>query len=193
MVTVFSSALIVAACGGSDGGGVTTSKDGGADATSGSSSSGSSGSSGSGTTTCSALAQAGASIDIKGAKLPIPEAAGGTPVDGTFVLTSIKAFSPLLTEGGTVSAFGAYTLVISSGGRSFEQIVTDEDNAVTRAKGDLALDGVNFTATPTCEDPLSEDGGVTIISGKFTADASSLKMYVVRDFGITAELLFEKR
>lgn len=188
-----SSALLFVACSESDSDSSARAADGGANDSSHSSSG-----SGSIVTTdsggaCTGLEQAGASVDIKGAKLPVPEAKGGTPVDGNFVLTSVKAFANILQEGSTVRPFGAYTLTISGNGTTFEQIVTDPENKVTRAKGELVANGGNFTATPTCETPLNADGGFTILSGQYTAEASTLKMYVIRDFGITAELLFEKR
>jgi hypothetical protein len=189
-----SSALVILACGESDSAppAPATPADGG------SSSGSSSGSSGSVISTdsggaCTGLEQAGAPVDILGTKAPIPEAKGGAPVDGNFVLTSVKAFAAILQEGAVVRAFGAYTLSIHNNGTEFEQVVTNPENQVTRAKGNLVADGVSFTATPACEDPLNADGGVTILSGKYTVDGSNLKMYVIRDFGITAELLFEKR
>jgi hypothetical protein len=167
--------------------------DGGSSGSSGGTDGSSDGSSGPrGSSTCSALAQEGASVDIKGAKPPIPEAKGGTPVDGTYVLTGVKAFTDLLPEGETFRKFGSYTLVIAASGKSFEQIVINDKDETTRAKGDLTLDGVDFTATPSCEDPLKE-AGVTILKGKFTADPTAMKMYVVRELGITAELTFEKK
>jgi hypothetical protein len=142
--------------------------------------------------TCTGIEQGGASVDIKATKAPIPEATGGPPVDGDYVLTKVTAFAAIFEEGAVVRAFGAYTLSLGANGTTFEQVVTNPENKVTRSKGALAADGVSFTATPDCEDPLP-DAGVTILSGKYSAEGNTLKMYVVRELNITAELVFEKR
>ena len=189
-VTTISSALVFAACSDSNSsGGTVPTVDAGSSDTGSSSSSSSSGSSGGGT--CSELAQAGVSVDIKAAKPPEPTATGGTPVDGTFVLTAVRAFTDIFPEGNTIQAFGAYTLSIGGSGTTFEQAVTDKDNVLSQAKGALVVNGVNFTATPSCEVPTPE-AGATILEGQYTADATTLKMYVVRT-GIPAELTFTKQ
>jgi len=88
----------------------------------------------------------------------------------------------------------AYTLAIK--GKTFEQVVTNSDGIVSDASGDLVNDDVNFSATPTCQEPLNADGGFDVIQ-EYTfeiagsdagADAASptrtaLKMYVVRQLG----------
>lgn len=147
---------------------------------------------GPGDETCSTLAQAGAAVDIISTKSPQPDATGGTPSDATYVLTAVRAFTTLFPEGYTVQTFGAYTLVVGGGAKTFEQVVTNKDGNISRAKGALVADGTSFTATPSCQTPLV-DGGVTVLEGKYSVDGATLKMYVVRDFGITAELTFEPK
>jgi hypothetical protein len=137
---------------------------------------------------CATFAQAGTTLDVVAAAPPEPTPTGGTPASGTYVLTSVKAFTNIVPEGRTVQPFGAYTLVIN--GTAFEQVVT-EDGVVTRTSGQLTLDGVNFTATPSCEDPTPEAGS-SALSGKFTAEAAVLKLYIVR-LATTVELSFTKQ
>jgi hypothetical protein len=142
---------------------------------------------------CTALVQEGQSVDIVSTKEPQPTPTGGTPVDGKFILTNVRAFTTLFPEGYVVRAFGAYTLVLGGSGKTFEQFVTDDKKGPSKAKGNLVVsNGNEFTATPECEEPLP-DAGFTIIAGKFTIEPTTLKMYVVRDFGVTAELTFTKK
>jgi hypothetical protein len=142
---------------------------------------------------CTALTQEGTTVDIISTKAAQPTPTGGTPVDGKFILTGVRAFAAILAEGSVVREFGAYTIVLGGSGKTFEQIVTNEKKETTRAKGDLVVsNGNEFKATPSCEEPLP-DAGFTIIAGQFSIDATTLKMYVVRDFGITAELTFTKK
>ncbi len=145
------------------------------------------------TGSCTALTQEGTVVNIVSTKQPKPTPTGGTPVDGKFVLTEVRAFAALFAEGTVVREFGAYTIVLSGAGTKFEQIVTNDKKETTRAKGDLVVsNGIQFKATPTCEEPLP-DAGFTIVEGEFSIDATTLKMYVVRDLGITAELTFVKK
>jgi hypothetical protein len=128
----------------------------------------------------------------------MPEATGGAPVDGTYTLTAVRAFTGIFPEGNKVRTFGLYTLTIVAGGKKFEQTVTNDKGEVTIASGDLESSDVNFKATPTCQQPPNADAGVDIVQGKYTMDPATatpvtLKMYVVRDFGVTAELTFTKK
>jgi len=140
---------------------------------------------------CSTLEQAGASIAVKGAKPPVPEATGGTPADGTYVLTSVKAFSSALGDGASVGTFGAWTIVISAGGTAFEQVVSEANGKVSVAKGAFEVKGKSFSGMPTCEEPLPE-GGLQGMSGKISSSASSFNMYLLVQ-GVTAELVFTKK
>lgn len=186
------SALAIAACSDDKETPPTSAQTEDAGATS-SSSSGEAGSSGNAGTSCSAVAQAGASVDIFIAKPPAPTPTGGTPPDGTYILKSAKAFTDIFPEGNRLQTFGAYTLVIGGGATTFEQAVTNKNEELKRAKGKLLAEGTKFTATPDCEDPGLEDGGVTVLQGNFSSEGNVLKMYVVRELNTTAELLFEKQ
>lgn len=201
-----SATVALLACSGSDSS-TPTPADAGSDAASSSSSSTSSSSSSStssssgssGTNTggdCTPLTQQGASVDVIATKADQPQATGGTPAAGTYVLTKVRAFAALFGEGTVVQTFGAYTIQIgNNNGTTFEQVVTDKDGNATEAKGKLVIQNTNeFTATPDCENPAPDGGGVTTISGTFSIEGTNIiKMYVVRQLNITAELTFERK
>lgn len=197
-ITLASATLVCVACSGSS---ETSSPAATTDAgTSSGSTNGTSGATGTsgGTTdsngTCTTLTQEGQKVDIIAAKKDAqPTPKGGTLTDGKYVLTGVKAFADLFAEGTVIRAFGAYTLNVAKGATTFEQVVTSDSDEVTKSSGDLVVKNTTeFNATSKCDQPVL-DAGVTSISGTFTADPTSLKMYVVRDFGITAELTFTKK
>ena len=142
------------------------SKDGGAAATpdagnaTGSNGDASASDSGPGPDTCSSLKQAGSSVDIIAAKPPQPDPAGGTPVDGTFVLKSVHAFTAF-PGGKTIPRFGAYTLAIGSGATTFEQVVIEPgQRREARARRALHDGTSNSQGDSRCKAPLDADGGV---------------------------------
>jgi hypothetical protein len=175
----------------------------GSSGTSGSTSGGTSGTSSgstgtSGTNTggdCTQETQAGQSVDIISTKAEKPNPTGGAPVEGKFVLKQVRAFAAIFSEGTVIRAFGAYTLILKNGATAFEQVVTNKDGVVTEAKGKLEVTAPNkFKATPDCETPPPDGGGVTILAGEYTVEnPMTIKMYVVRELNITAELTFEKQ
>jgi len=134
------------------------------------------------------------SVDVISTKEAQPNATGGAPVEGKFILKRVRAFAAIFAEGTNIQTFGSYTLIIKNNGTAFEQVVTNKDGVVTEAKGKLEIKAPNeFTATPDCENPAPDGGGVTILAGKYTVEgANVIKMYVVRQLNITAELTFEK-
>lgn len=142
-------------------------------------------------TACTPLAQIGPSVGIVAAKGDSPTGTGGTVTPGTYVLNEARAFTSVAPEGTTVQKLGQWTLVL--GATTFEQIVTEDSGKITRSKGTLTFDGVNFTGTPTCEDPPPDGGGVTVLKATYTATATQFKLYATRDFGIKGELVFEKK
>lgn len=198
--------VLFLACNGGD---TTTNLPAEAGATSSSGSSGSNGSSGStsgassgstgtsGTNTggdCTPLVQEGVSVDVISTKAEEPLATGGAPIAGKFVLKRIRAFAAIFAEGSNIQTFGAYTLQLD-GAFGFEQVVTNKDGVTTEAKGKLEVRAPNeFTATPACETPPPDGGGVTILAGKYSIESGGavIKMYVIRQLNITAELTFEK-
>jgi hypothetical protein len=142
---------------------------------------------------CTGIEQGAVSVDITTTKAPLPTPTGGVPTDGVYVLTKVTAFTALFDEGFVLRAFGAYTLALSSDTTVFEQVVNSPDGTINRARGTLIKDGLNATATPSCESPANPDGGVTVLSGTYSVEGTTLKLYVVRELNITAELVFEKR
>jgi hypothetical protein len=177
--------------GGSTGSSGSTSNGGASSGTS----SGSTGTSGTNTGgDCTPLTQEGPSVDVISTKEEQPAATGGAPVEGKFVLKKVRAFAAIFAEGTNIQKFGSYTLQLKAG-LAFEQAVTNKDGGTTEAKGKLVVKAPNeFTATPDCETPPPDGGGVTILAGKYSVESngSVIKMYVVRQLNITAELTFEK-
>jgi len=140
-----------------------------------------------GTTQCTALPQEGASVDVVASTDPVPTAAGGSIVSGTYLLTTAKVYGSQAADGTKVLTVGKVTLKFT--GTAFETIVTDDKAKETRSTGTAAAAGTNLTLTTTCQFPAPAKAPAV---ATYTATATTLTVISPFGTGTIAQLYTKK-
>jgi hypothetical protein len=131
---------------------------------------------------CNAIAQQGSSVSATGSADPAPKPAGGTTVDGTYVLTSVVGYgSAQAIPYKNRSTLEAKGLVVN--------VVEDTGKGDVRKTGTGTVVDVTLTLTETCAFPKRK---LLIERANFTATATEIRLYGSAG-GITLVQTFTKQ
>lgn len=125
--------------------------------------------------TCNDVAQLGAHVDYVSSTTPAETPAGGTVIDGTYVLTKFVIHTPAFADGTVLLPIGKTTAVI--GGGTMRIVLTDPQGAVKRTNETLTLAGMAVTTASACTFP-QVDAAAAPRTGKFTATATTFTIFL---------------
>jgi hypothetical protein len=128
-------------------------------------------------------AKAISSIDVLASDAPVP--AGGTIPSGTFHLAGITLYAGKSGKAATIPITLQGTVKVS--GNAVEQVLDgkrpDGTTVAERSTESLATSGSDVTFTKTCD-------GTGSRTGKFTASATELTLFLVNDVGQTVGYVY---
>ena len=109
-----------------------------------------------------------------------PAPAGGTIVDGTYVLTAATQYDPGGMDGVWIGSFNKMTREIA--GTVIQLIQTTPTVPVQTKNGTqtMAVNGLDMTVTPTCQFPVVAAKYALPETFRFTATATGLTLYATR-------------
>ena len=121
---------------------------------------------------CNDLEQQGQDVDLTGSQAPAPRPAGGTILDGTYVLTSSTLHTTDKPHGTKLVRMGKITMLVN--GTTSQLVRHSADGRERRTTVNRVSSGTTTTTQTTCAYPSSSESGSTATAA-FTATGKALQ------------------
>lgn len=132
---------------------------------------------------CNAVVNQGTLLAIQQVAQAAPTPAGGTILDGTYVVTASTIYTGV---GGLTGPNGSMVQATSVNSAGTYQYVDEGGGTVNRSIGTFSTGATDITITQTCPDPTQ------LTFTRFDASATTLTIYDDRNVAAVVALTFTK-